>query len=65
MCISAPPKPKAPMPLAVLPPPEVPILDIKDPTKTAQAASRGRSSLRIDRTQSLPGATGAGLTIPS
>jgi hypothetical protein len=66
MCSS----PDAPKPVAPLPaqaPPLLPILEgaYGDKTKNALLANKGRSSLRIDRTQPDTGLTGSGLSIPT
>jgi hypothetical protein len=69
MCMSTPKAPAAPPPLpmqAPLPPPAV--LDTAgegSATEKSLKASRGRGSLRIDRTQSSTGSTGSGLNIPN
>lgn len=70
MCMSTPSAPAAPPPLPAQAPPTLAILkpatdDGSRSTSAALAANRGRSSLRIDRTQNAPGAAGSGLNIPS
>lgn len=59
------PKPVAPIPAQPAPP--VAVLGAAEDNSTASslAASRGRSSLRIDRTQNAPGSAGSGLNIPT
>ena len=68
MCIGAKP-PAAPPPLPMqAPPPPPAVLDSAEGTTStagALAASRGRSALRIDRTQTGTGSTGNGLNIPT
>lgn len=66
MCMG-PDLPPTAAPLPVQAPPPVPVLDSNSGSTTANslAASRGRSSLRIDKTQNVPGAAGSGLNIPS
>ena len=60
----------APAPLPLMPPPAVAQMAGASEgnnrnDSAALAANRGRSSLRIDKTQSVPGATpGNGLNIP-
>lgn len=67
MCDSSPPK--APPPTPAPPPPEIPILKTaeQDTSRNTAAlkANKGRSSLRIDRTQNAPGSAGSGLNIPT
>ena len=66
MCMG-PDTPPTPAPLPVQPPPVAPTLESPTGSSTTNAisASRGRSSLRIDKTQNVPGAAGSGLNIPS
>lgn len=71
MCFpSTPSAPAAPPPLPVqAPPPPPAVLDVapsaSNSTSSALASNRGRSSLRIDRTQMGTGEAGTGLNIPS
>ena len=69
MCIGAKAPPPAPPPLPIqapLPPPAVlESADGSNNTSSALDASRGRNSLRIDRTQSPTGSVGSGLNIPT
>lgn len=66
MCMG-PDTPPTPAPLPVQPPPVAPVLENStgSATTSAIAASKGRSSLRIDKTQNVPGSAGSGLNIPS
>lgn len=62
--------PDAPKPLPPLPPQVAPTPAILAPAEGGTAsgalkAARGRTSLRIDKTQNLPGAAGNGLNIPA
>jgi hypothetical protein len=69
MCFGSKSPPPAPPPMpaqAPLPPPA--ILESAEGTSntaSALAATRGRNTLRIDRTQSPTGSTGSGLNIPT
>ena len=68
MCIGgdSPPPPPPPMP-AQAPPAPPAVLDTSSSsqsTSSALRANKGRSGLRIDRTQSGSGAEGSGLNIP-
>ncbi len=70
MCMSSPaPAPKAPPPLptqAPLPPPAVlSTADEVSATEKSMKQQRGRSALRIDKTQTKTGSTGSGLNIPT
>lgn len=66
MCMG-PDTPPTAAPIPVQPPPVAPVLDntAGSSTDNAIAANRGRSSLRIDKTQAVTGSTGSGLNIPS
>ena len=66
MCTPSSPRP-APPPLPVQAPPPMPVLDTAqgNTTTAALASNRGRSGLRIDRTQNVAGGAGNGLNIPS
>lgn len=66
MCMG-PDTPPTAAPIPIQPPPVAPVLDSPTGSTTTNsiAASRGRSSLRIDKTQNVPGAAGSGLNIPS
>lgn len=61
--------PKAPPPPPPALPPQAPppmaVLAESASARPAQERNRGRSALRIDRTQSTPGAAGSGLNIPT
>lgn len=56
----APPPPAAPPP----PPPAPKPLQTAMPNADANSKTKGRSSLRIDRTTSMDGSAGSGLNIP-
>ena len=68
MCMG-PSAPATPAPLPVqAPPPPPAVLDTSSSsasTAGALKANKGRSGLRIDRTESLAGGAGSGLNIPS
>ena len=66
MC-SAPKPPPPPAPMPAQAPPQIAILASPDgeagSIKRSIKAGRGRSDLRIDRTQRSPGAAGSGMNI--
>ena len=66
MCMgpSAPSTP-APLPVQAPPPPPAVLDTTASSTSSALKANRGRSGLRIDRTETLAGSAGSGLNIPS
>ena len=62
--------PDVPKPLPPIPAQAAPLAAVLAPAEgntstRSRAAARGRASLRIDKTQSLPGTAGNGLNIPS
>ena len=68
MCLSgSAPQAPPPLPLAAPPPPPAVLDSATDTnsTSSAIAASRGRNSLRIDKTQSGTDSVGSGLNIPT
>lgn len=65
MCMSSPKMPPPLPPPAPVAPPLVATLAPVSKADPAQASNRGRSALRIDRTQTASGTAGSGLNIPT